>query len=74
MTMLAGEREPLNSDFYVKWSSAGFRDVLGCWFVRRRVAWFSLLRSTSMRYDEADLRQMECCRRHGRRFDIDAWI
>jgi hypothetical protein len=30
MTMLAGEREPLNSDFYVKWvKPLGFRDVIG---------------------------------------------
>jgi hypothetical protein len=48
MTMLAGEREPLNSDFYVKWvKPLGFRDVIGVLVLKsgKRVAWFSVVRS-----------------------------
>jgi DNA-binding CsgD family transcriptional regulator len=48
MTMLAGEREPLHSDFYVRWvKPLGFRDVMGVLVLKsgRRVAWFSIVRS-----------------------------
>lgn len=53
MTMLAGEREPLHSDFYVKWVKLlGFRDVMGVLVLKsgRRVAWFSTVRSEIQGY------------------------
>jgi DNA-binding CsgD family transcriptional regulator/PAS domain-containing protein len=63
MTMLAGEREPLNSDFYLKWvRPLGFRDVIGVLVLKsgKRVAWFSVARSdVQSRFTESDLRQME---------------
>jgi DNA-binding CsgD family transcriptional regulator/PAS domain-containing protein len=63
MTMLAGEREPLNSDFYLKWvRPLGFRDVIGVLVLKsgKRVAWFSVARSdVQSRFTENDLRQME---------------
>jgi DNA-binding CsgD family transcriptional regulator/PAS domain-containing protein len=59
MTMLAGEREVLNSDFYIKWvQPLGFRDVIGVFVLKsgRRVGWFSLARSdVQSRYGERDL-------------------
>lgn len=62
MTMLAGEREPLNSDFYVKWvKPLGFRDVLGVLVLKsgKRIAWFSVARSDiQSRFDERDVRQL----------------
>src|SRR3954451_20038438 len=68
MTMLAGEREPLNSDFYVKWvKPLGFRDVIGVLVLKsgKRVAWFSVVRSDiQSRFDENDLRQMELLSPH----------
>lgn len=60
MTMLAGEREIQNSDFYVKWvKPLGFRDVIGVFVLKsgRRVGWFSLARSdVQARYGEKDLK------------------
>jgi hypothetical protein len=68
MTMLAGEREPLNSDFYLKWvRPLGFRDVIGVLVLKsgKRVAWFSVARSDiQSRFDESDLRQMELLSPH----------
>lgn len=62
MTMLAGEREPLNSDFYVKWvRPLGFRDVIGVLVLKsgKRIAWFSVVRSDiQSRFDERDVRQL----------------
>jgi DNA-binding CsgD family transcriptional regulator/PAS domain-containing protein len=62
MTMLAGEREPLNSDFYVKWvRPLGFRDVIGVLVLKsgKRIAWFSVVRSDiQSRFDEKDVRQL----------------
>ena len=67
MTMLAGEREPLNSDFYVKWvRPLGFRDVIGVLVLRsgKRVAWFSVARSdVQSRFDEPTFVTWSCCRR-----------
>jgi DNA-binding CsgD family transcriptional regulator/PAS domain-containing protein len=68
MTMLAGEREPLNSDFYLKWvKPLGFRDVIGVLVLKsgKRIAWFSVVRSDiQTRFDESDLRQMELLSPH----------
>jgi len=68
MTMLAGEREPLNSDFYLKWvKPLGFRDVIGVLVLKsgKRIAWFSLVRSDiQSRFDERDLHQMELLSPH----------
>lgn len=68
MTMLAGEREPLNSDFYIKWvRPLGFRDVIGVLVLKsgKRVAWFSVARSdVQPRFEESDLRQMELLSPH----------
>ncbi|MFO1111132.1 MAG: LuxR C-terminal-related transcriptional regulator [Bradyrhizobium sp.] len=62
MTMLAGEREPLNSDFYVKWvKPLGFRDVLGVLVLKsgKRIAWFSVVRSDiQSRFEDADVQQL----------------
>lgn len=62
MTMLAGEREPLNSDFYVKWvKPLGFRDVIGVLVLKsgKRIAWFSVARSDiQSRFDERDVRHL----------------
>src|SRR3981189_2316621 len=68
MTMLAGEREPINSDFYLKWvKPLGFRDVIGVLVLKsgKRVAWFSVARSdVQSRFDESDLRQIEALSPH----------
>ncbi|WP_291854159.1 LuxR C-terminal-related transcriptional regulator [Bradyrhizobium sp.] len=68
MTMLAGEREPLNSDFYLKWvRPLGFRDVIGVLVLKsgKRVAWFSVARSdVQSRFTDNDLRQMELLSPH----------
>jgi DNA-binding CsgD family transcriptional regulator/PAS domain-containing protein len=68
MTMLAGEREPLNSDFYVKWvRPLGFLDVIGVLVLKsgKRVAWFSVARSDiQARFEESDLRQIEALSPH----------
>jgi DNA-binding CsgD family transcriptional regulator/PAS domain-containing protein len=68
MTMLAGERESLNSDFYVKWvRPLGFRDVIGILVLKsgKRVAWFSVARSDiQARFEENDLRQIEALSPH----------
>jgi DNA-binding CsgD family transcriptional regulator len=62
MTMLAGEREPLNSDFYIKWvKPLGFRDVIGVLVLKsgKRIAWFSVVRSDiQARFDERDVREL----------------
>jgi DNA-binding CsgD family transcriptional regulator/PAS domain-containing protein len=68
MTMLAGEREPLNSDFYVKWvRPLGFLDVIGVLVLKsgKRVAWFSVARSDiQARFEESELRQIEALSPH----------
>jgi len=68
MTMLAGEREPLNSDFYLKWvRPLGFVDVIGVMVLKsgKRVAWFSVARSDiQARFEESDLRQIESLSPH----------
>jgi DNA-binding CsgD family transcriptional regulator/PAS domain-containing protein len=68
MTMLAGERETANSDFYLKWvKPLGFRDVLGVLVLRsgKRVAWFSVVRSgVQPRFTDSELRQMELLSPH----------
>jgi DNA-binding CsgD family transcriptional regulator/PAS domain-containing protein len=68
MTMLAGEREPLNSDFYVKWvRPLGFVDVIGVMVLKsgKRVAWFSVARSDiQARFEQSDLRQIEALSPH----------
>jgi DNA-binding CsgD family transcriptional regulator len=62
MTMLAGEREPLHSDFYIRWvKPLGFRDVMGVLVLKsgRRVAWFSIVRSeVQAPYGQKELRLM----------------
>ena len=62
MTLLAGEREPLNSDFYVNWvKPLGFRDVIGVMVLKsgKRIAWFSVVRSDiQSRFDDADVREL----------------
>lgn len=68
MTMLAGERETSNSDFYVKWvKPLGFRDVIGVLVLKsgKRVAWFSVVRSgIQSRFTENDQQQMELLSPH----------
>lgn len=68
MTMLAGERETANSDFYLKWvKPLGFRDVIGVLVLRsgKRVAWFSVVRSgVQSRFTDRELRQMELLSPH----------
>jgi DNA-binding CsgD family transcriptional regulator/PAS domain-containing protein len=68
MTMLAGERETSNSDFYLKWvKPLGFRDVIGVLVLRsgKRVAWFSVVRSgVQSRFNDRDLHQIELLSPH----------
>ena len=68
MTMLAGERETSNSDFYLKWvKPLGFRDVIGVLVLRsgKRVAWFSVVRSgVQSRFTDRDLHQIELLSPH----------
>ena len=68
MTMLAGERETSNSDFYLKWvKPLGFRDVIGVLVLRsgKRVAWFSVVRSgVQTRFTDRDLHQIELLSPH----------
>jgi DNA-binding CsgD family transcriptional regulator len=68
MTMLAGAREPLHSDFYVSWvKPLGFRDVIGVLVLKsgRRVAWFSVARSeVQAPYGAKELRLMSALSPH----------
>jgi DNA-binding CsgD family transcriptional regulator/PAS domain-containing protein len=68
MTVLAGERETANSDFYLKWvKPLGFRDVIGVLVLRsgKRVAWFSVVRSgVQQRFTDRELQQMELLSPH----------
>lgn len=48
LTMLCGERETLEHDFYIRWvKPSGFRDMIGVLVLKsgKRVAWFSVART-----------------------------
>ena len=59
LTMLCGEQESLEHDFYVRWvKPSGFRDMIGVLVLKsgKRLAWFSVARTEIQdRYGEADL-------------------
>ena len=59
LTMLCGEQESLEHDFYVRWiKPSGFRDMIGVLVLKsgKRLAWFSVARTEiQARYREADL-------------------
>jgi DNA-binding CsgD family transcriptional regulator len=68
LTMLCGECERTEHDFYARWvRPLGFRDMVGVLVLRsgKRLAWFSLARSEIQeRYSEDDLRQLELVSPH----------
>jgi DNA-binding CsgD family transcriptional regulator/PAS domain-containing protein len=59
MTMLCGERESMEHDFYVRWvKPSGFRDMIGVLVLKsgKRRAWFSVARTAiQSHYVKADL-------------------
>jgi DNA-binding CsgD family transcriptional regulator/PAS domain-containing protein len=68
MTMICGEREPLHSDFYLKWvRPLGFRDMIGVLVLRsgKRLAWFSVARSEIQAfYGDEEMRLMSLLAPH----------
>ena len=63
LTMLCGEQETLEHDFYVRWiKPSGFRDMIGVLVLKsgKRLAWFSVARTEiQARYREPDLEFMD---------------
>jgi DNA-binding CsgD family transcriptional regulator len=63
LTMLCGEQESLEHDFYVRWiKPSGFRDMIGVLVLKsgKRLAWFSVARTEiQSSYREADLEFMD---------------
>lgn len=63
LTMLCGEQESLEHDFYIRWiKPSGFRDIIGVLVLKsdKRLAWFSVARTEiQARYGQADLEFME---------------
>jgi DNA-binding CsgD family transcriptional regulator/PAS domain-containing protein len=63
LTMLCGERESLEHDFYMRWvKPSGFRDMIGVLVLKsgKRLAWFSVARTEiQARYCDADLQFMD---------------
>ncbi len=59
LTMLCGERETIEHDFYLRWiRPSGFRDMIGVLVLKsgKRLAWFSVARTEiQARYGETDL-------------------
>lgn len=68
LTMLCGERESLERDFYTRWiRPSGFRDMIGVLVLKsgKRLAWFSVARTEiQARYGEADLAFMDLLTPH----------
>lgn len=68
MTMICGEREPMHSDFYLKWvKPLGFRDMIGVMVLKsgKRVGWFSIARSEIQAlYERRDLNLMSMLSPH----------
>lgn len=63
LTMLCGEKETIEHDFYVRWvKPSGFRDMIGVLVLKsgRRLAWFSVARTDiQTRYRQSDLEFMD---------------
>jgi DNA-binding CsgD family transcriptional regulator len=63
LTMLCGEQESLEHDFYVRWiKPSGFRDMIGVLVLKsgKRLAWFSVARTEIQAiYRESDLEFMD---------------
>jgi DNA-binding CsgD family transcriptional regulator len=63
LTMLCGEKESIEHDFYVRWvKPSGFRDMIGVLVLKsgRRLAWFSVARTEiQTRYGQSDLEFMD---------------
>ena len=63
LTMLCGEQESLEHDFYVRWiKPSGFRDMIGVLVLKsgKHLAWFSVARTEiQARYRPADLEFMD---------------
>jgi len=68
MTMLCGEQESLEREFFVRWiQPSGFRDMIGVLVLKsgRRLAWFSIARNQIQpRYGEADIQFMDSLSPH----------
>ena len=68
LTMLCGERESLEHDFYIRWvKPSGFRDMIGVLVLKsgRRVAWFSVARTeVQPRYGDEDANLIETITPH----------
>jgi DNA-binding CsgD family transcriptional regulator/PAS domain-containing protein len=63
LTMLCGEKESIEHDFYIRWvKPSGFRDMIGVLVLKsgRRLAWFSVARTeVQTRYRQSDLEFMD---------------
>ena len=63
LTMLCGEQESLEHDFYIRWiKPSGIRDMIGVLVLKsgKRLAWFSVARTEiQSRYCEADMDFMD---------------
>jgi DNA-binding CsgD family transcriptional regulator len=63
LTMLCGDQESLEHDFYDRWiKPSGFRDMIGVLVLKsgKRLAWFSVARTEiQARYGDADLEFMD---------------
>lgn len=68
LTMLCGERETLEHDFYLRWiKPSGFRDMIGVLVLKsgRRLAWFSVARTEiQARYRDEDVQFMDLLSPH----------
>ena len=68
LTMLCGDRESLEHDFYIRWvKPSGFRDMIGVLVLKsgKRVAWFSVARTeVQSPYCDLDVNLIEAITPH----------
>jgi DNA-binding CsgD family transcriptional regulator len=68
LTMLCGEKELAEHDFYVRWvKPSGFRDMIGVLVLKsgQRLAWFSVARTEIQApYGDWDMKFMDCLAPH----------
>ncbi len=68
LTMLCGDDESLEHDFYIRWvKPSGFRDMIGVLVLKsgKRVAWFSIARTeVQPRYGDDDVNLIETITPH----------
>jgi len=68
LTMLCGDRESLEHDFYIRWvKPSGFRDMIGVLVLKsgKRIAWFSVARTeVQSQYCDQDVTLIESITPH----------